>query len=134
MARNQEGGHSFCPNCDIDYTQTDDISHCDQLYLTHKKVIAGKYEKENSIQGKVRAFMSLKKEELMQELSFGFIKYPENTTKSNTQIILKKALKGTVRVPILKKNYPVHVFEIFNLEQYEVALIEPMYEFWRAHQ
>ena len=39
------------------------------------------------------------------------------------EIILKKALKGTVRVPILMNNYPVHGFEIFNLEQYEIALI-----------
>ena len=70
--------------------------------------------------------MSLKKEELIKELSSQSIKYPENAAKSNLEIILKKALKRTVRVPILIKNYSVHGSEIFNLKQYEMALVEPM--------
>ena len=70
--------------------------------------------------------MSLKKEELIKELSSRSIKYPENEAKSNLEIILKKALKRTVRVPISIKNYSVHGSEIFNLKQYEMALVEPM--------
>ena len=66
--------------------------------------------------------MSLKKEELMQELSSRSIKYPENAAR-------KKALKRTVRVPILIKNYHVHGFEVFNLsEQYKMTLVDPMYD------
>ena len=45
---------------------------------------------------------------------------PSNIQKtSNLEIILKEPLKGTVRVPILIKNHPVHGFEILNLEHYE---------------
>ena len=80
--------------------------------------------KENSIQGTIKTFVSLKKEELIKELSSQSIKYPENAAKSNLEIILKKALKRTVRVPILIKKYSVHEFEIFNLEQYEMTLVE----------
>lgn len=54
---------------------------------------------------------------------------PSNIQKtSNVEIILNKALKGTVRVPILIKNHPVHGFEILNLEQYETALVDPMHD------
>ena len=42
--------------------------------------------------------------------------------------MLKKTLKGTVRVPILIKNYPVHGFEIFNLKQYKMTLVQPMHD------
>ena len=66
--------------------------------------------KENSIQGTIKTFVSLKKEELIKELSSQSIKYPENAAKSNLEIILKKALKRTVRVPILIKKYSVHEF------------------------
>ena len=31
-------------------------------------------------------------------------------------------------MPILIRNYPVHVFEILNLEQYEMTLVEPMHD------
>ena len=82
--------------------------------------------KENSIQGTIKTFVSLKKEEFIKELSSQSIKYPENAAKSNLEIILKKALKRTVRVPILIKKYSVHEFEIFNLEQYEMTLVEPI--------
>ena len=54
------------------------------------------------------------------------IKYPESATKSNLEIILKITLKGTVRVTILIKNYPVHRFEIFNFEQYEMTQVKQM--------
>lgn len=33
-AGNQKGGHYFCPNCDINFIQTEDISHCYQLPTT----------------------------------------------------------------------------------------------------
>ena len=130
---NQKGGHYFCANVDINYIQTDGISYCYQLPITtlsckQKQVIDGKYGKENSIQSKVKPFMSLEKNELMQELSSRSIKYLQNATKCNLEIILKKALKGTVRVPILIKNYPVHGLKTLNLEQYEMKLVEPMHD------
>ena len=37
----------------------------------------------------------------MRELSSRSIKYPQNATKSNFKIILKKVLKETVIAPIL---------------------------------
>ena len=64
-AGNQKGGHYFCPNCDINYIQTDDINHCYQLPITtlffkQKKVRWGIWERKlNSEQSKT--FHVLKK-------------------------------------------------------------------------
>ena len=69
---NQKGEHYLCLNCDINYIQNNDISHCYQLPIatlscTQKSYRWEIWQKKNSIQ---------------QELSSRFSKYPENVTKA----------------------------------------------------
>ena len=129
---NQKAGQYFCPSCDVHLYQTDDISYSYQLKLRsladiQHKIIFGKYGKKYSMEGKVKPLAQLSCEEIKEELISRHILTKE-TTKINLEKILKKDLKGCIRVPILLKNKPLSNLSSLNLEKYEIALMEPMHD------
>ena len=129
---NQKGGHYFCPNCEVHIHLAHDITYNYQLKLKSfedmkDKVMDGKYGRKYSVDGKIKPFEELKKGEITEELISRDIS-PDKTTKKDLQQMLKRELKGSVRVPILFKNNPMGDLSSLNLERYEIALVEPMHD------
>ena len=63
---NQKGGHHFCPGCDVHVHLADNIPYCYQLKVKslqdiRNKIIAGKYGKKYSLEGKLKPFEKLAK-------------------------------------------------------------------------
>ena len=83
---NQKGGHYFCPSCDIHVHRADNIPYCfhvkvKSLQDIRNKIIAGKYDKKYSQEGKLKPSEKLAKKEIKEELISRHILHNVTTTK-----------------------------------------------------
>lgn len=130
-AGQQKGGHHFCPTCGIHASRCNDVAHCYYLEsFTYKqryeKVMDGKISKSLTSKQKFKPLENLSLDHLKIEL-----KSRELSTEGNKRDLhqrLKNELKGMIRVPALCYHDPSISLQDLNLNNYEIATVEPMHD------
>ena len=130
-AGQQKGGHYFCPTCGIHASKCNDIIH--SYYIKSftyqqrfEKVMAGKISQSHSRKRKLKAFEHLSVDFLKKELKSRNL--PSEGNKAILSLQLQREMKGMIRVPALCYYDPTCSIQNLNLQNYEIATVEPMHD------